>query len=75
MLLIIVLRTGNNKLGKCKNTIQPRANSFRERSNHSKKRLIESTIDTTIKTFEGGKNTDDVRACVYELLSLKCWGT
>ena len=31
---------------------------------------IESTIDTTIKTFEGGKYTDDVRACVYELLSL-----
>ena len=29
---------------------------------------IESTIDTTIKTFEGGKYTDDVRACVYELL-------
>ena len=31
---------------------------------------IESTIDTTIKTFEGGKYTDDVQACVYELLSL-----
>ena len=70
MLLIIMLHTGNNKLGKCKNTIQPRTNSFRERSNLSKKRLIESTIDTTIKTFEGGKYTDDVRACVYELLSL-----
>ena len=31
---------------------------------------IESSIDTTIKTFEGGKYTNDVRACVYELLSL-----
>ena len=30
----------------------------------------ESSIDTTIKTFEGGKYTNDVRACVYELLSL-----
>ena len=25
----------------------------------------------TIATFEGGKYTDDVTACIYELLSLK----
>ena len=26
--------------------------------------------ESDISTFEGGKYTDDVRACVYELLSL-----
>ena len=32
---------------------------------------IESILHSDmISTFEGGKYTDDVRACVYELLSL-----
>jgi len=32
---------------------------------------IESVIkDTKVHTFEGGKYANDVRACIYELLSL-----
>ena len=29
-------------------------------------------FDPEITTFENGKLTDDIRACIYELLSLKC---
>ena len=31
---------------------------------------IESILTENITTFEAGKYTDDVRACIYELLSL-----
>ena len=53
--------------------LQEEIKSLKEKVNSLDLKLsetIDSSIDTTIKTFEGVKYTDDVRACVYELLSL-----
>ena len=45
--------------------------SFLDHHNSEMSETIESILHSDmISTFEGGKYTDDVRACVYELLSL-----
>lgn len=31
---------------------------------------IESLLSKEVVTFEGGKYTDDIKTCIYELLSL-----